>query len=86
MGTLEITLPDSIRRRVEHFASEEGVSTEDFLATVITQRIAVAEADSYIRRRGSRGSAEKMLEILKRVPDGGPESYDRIPKDGEPQR
>jgi len=82
MSTLRIKLPDSIRQRVEHFASEEGVSTDDFLATVITQRIAVAEADSYIRRRGSRGSAARMLDILKRVPDAEPESYDRIPKEG----
>jgi hypothetical protein len=85
MSTLQINLPDSVRKRVEYFASEEGVSTDDFLATIITQRVAVAEADSYIRRRGSRGSAERMLEMLKRVPDVEPESYDRIPKDEEPQ-
>ena len=64
-----MSLPDSIRERVEYFASQEGLSTNDFLTTVITQRVAVAEVDSYIRRRGSKGSAERMLEKLKRVPD-----------------
>ncbi len=82
MSTMQINLPDSIRQRVEFFASEEGVSTDDFLAAVITQRVAVAEADSYIRRRGSRGSAERMLDRLQRVPDVEPEPYDRIPEDG----
>lgn len=83
MSILEVKLPDSIRQRVEHFANEEGVSVDDYLAAVITQRVAVAEADSYVRRRGARGSARRMLETLRSAPDVDPEPYDRIPKDGE---
>ncbi len=83
MSTLQINLPDSVRERVEHFAREDGVSVDDFLTIVIAQRVAVAEADSYIKRRGARGSSERMLELLKRAPDIEPDSYDRIPKKGE---
>ena len=83
MSNLQINLPDSVRERVEHFAREDGVSVSEFLSTVISQRIAVAEADSYIRRRGARGNAERMLETLRRAPDVEPEPWDRLPTTGE---
>lgn len=83
MGNLQINLPNSVRERVEQLAQEDGLSVDEYLATVISQRIAVAEADSYIRRRGSRGSAKRMLQTLRRAPDIEPESWDRIPTEGE---
>ena len=83
MSTLQINLPNSVLERVEQFAREEGVSVDDYLATVISQRIAVAEADSYIRRRGAKGSAKRMLETLRRAPDIEPEPWDRTPVEGE---
>lgn len=57
MSTLNIQLPDSIRQRVGVLAREEGVGVDAFVATVLSQRIAVAEADSYVRRRAAQDSA-----------------------------
>jgi hypothetical protein len=54
---------------VESLAREDGVPVDDFVGSILSQRIAVPEADSYIHRRASRGSAEKMLVILKSAPD-----------------
>ncbi len=79
MSILKVSLPDSVRERVEHFAREDGVSVDDFLATVIAQRVAVAEANSYIQQRGAKGSTARMQELLKKAPDIEPEAYDRIP-------
>lgn len=50
MSTLSIQLPDSIRQRVEVLAHEDGVGVDAFVATMLSQRIAVVEADSYVRR------------------------------------
>ncbi|MFT5465750.1 MAG: hypothetical protein ACI8UO_000845 [Verrucomicrobiales bacterium] len=80
MSTLSISLPDSIKYRVERFAQEDGVSIDDFVATVLTRRIAAADADSYLRERANCGSAEKLLELLEKAPDVEPESCDRIDK------
>lgn len=80
MSTLKVSLPDSVRERVEHFAREDGVSVDDFLATVIAQRIAVAEANSYIQQRGAKSNSTRMLELLEKAPDIEPEAYDRIPE------
>lgn len=78
MSSLSISLPDSIWERVKTFAREDGVSVDDFVATVLSQCVAVAEADSYIRRRASRGSTQQMLEILSQAPRVEPESFDRF--------
>ena len=78
MSTLHISIPDSVRERVESLARDDGVSVEAFVASVLSQRAAVAEADSYIRRRASRGSAKQMIEILEQAPKIEPEPHDRL--------
>ncbi len=80
MSTLSIQLPDSIRQRVEVLAREDGVGVDAFVATVLSQRIAVAEADSYVRRRAAQGSARQMLDILEKAPKVEPEKRDKLIK------
>jgi hypothetical protein len=78
MSTLTITLPDSVRQRVVSMAEEDGVPVEEFVASILAQRVAVADADSYIRRRAASGSSERMLEILRSAPDVEPEECDQL--------
>ena len=78
MSSLRISIPDSVRDRVESLAHEDGVSLDSFVTSVLSQRVAVAEADSYVRRRGRRGSAQQMLDILSQAPKVDPEPYDRL--------
>lgn len=78
MSSLSISIPDSIRERVESLAREDGVSLDAFVASVLSQRVAVADADSYIRRRANRGSARQMLDLLSLAPDVEPEPCDRV--------
>lgn len=75
---MNITVPDSVRSRVEEFAREDGVSVDDFVAAVLSQRVAVANADSYVRNRASRGDAEKLIGLLEKAPDAEPVESDRI--------
>ncbi len=79
MSTLSISIPDSIHQRVEVLAREDGVEVDSFIATVLSQRIAVADADSYVRRRAARGSAQQMLDILAQAPKVEPDPDDRLP-------
>ena len=81
MSSLSISIPDSIRERVESLARADGVSLESFVASLLSQRVAVAEADSYIRRRAVRGSAQQMLDILSSVPSVEPDPEDRLESD-----
>lgn len=78
MSTLTITLPDSIRQRMMSMAEQDGVPIEEFVASILAQRVAVADADSYVRRRAASGSAERMLEILQSAPKVDPDECDRL--------
>jgi len=78
MSSLSISIPESIRERVESLAREDGVSLDAFVAAILSQRVAVADADSYIRRRASRGSAQQMLNVLSQAPKTDPEPFDRL--------
>lgn len=83
MSTLTISIPDSVRNRIEFFAGKDGVSVEDYVSTVLAQRIAVADADSMVQRRAKQGSPERLMELLAAAPDVPPEPQDRIaPKNG----
>ena len=78
MSTLSISLPNSVRRRLEDLAREDSVPLDDFVAATLTQRAAIAEADSYIRLRARRGSPEQLAALLARAPDVPPEERDRV--------
>ena len=79
MSTLTISIPDSVRRRIESLAESDGVPIDAFVASVLSQRVAIADADSYVQRRAARGSAAQMLEILRAAPNVEPEAHDRLP-------
>ena len=78
MSTLSVSIPDSIRRRAESLAHDDGVSFDQFLSTALAEKIAVLDADSYIRQRAARGSREKFERVLAKVSDVEPEADDRL--------
>jgi hypothetical protein len=80
---MNIRIPESIRIRLEYFAKADGVSVDDYVATVLSQRVAVADADSYVQNRAARGSADKLIELLDKAPNVEPESFDQLAASGE---
>lgn len=79
MSSLTISLPDSIRRRVESLAAQDGVPVDTFVSSVLSQRVAVADADSLVKLRATNGSAAQMLEILRAAPKVEPDAEDVRP-------
>ena len=78
MSTLNVNLPESLHRRAQSLAQDDGVPLEQFIATALAEKVAVLDADSYIRERAARGSREKFERILSKVPDVEPEEKDRL--------
>jgi hypothetical protein len=83
MSTLNVNIPESIRRRAEILAQDDGVSLDQFIATALAEKVAVLDADSYIRARAERGSREKFERVLAKVPDVEPEERDRLSPDNK---
>jgi hypothetical protein len=78
MSTLTVSLPDSIRRRVETLAQSDGISFDQFVALALAEKVAVLDAGTYLTERAKRGDREKFEAILSRVPDGVPEKGDEL--------
>lgn len=78
MSTLNVNIPESLRRRAESLAEDDGVPLDQFIATALAEKVAVLDADSYIRERAARGSREKFDRVLSKVPDLEPEEHDRL--------
>ena len=78
MSTLRVNIPESLRRRAQVLAQDDGVPLDQFIATALAEKVAVLDADSYLRERAARGSREKFDAILAKVPDIEPEEHDRI--------
>jgi hypothetical protein len=78
MSTLSVNIPESLRRRAQALAQDDGIPLDQFIATALAEKVAVLDADDYIRERAARGSREKFDAILAKVPDVEPEEHDRI--------
>ena len=76
MSTLTISVPDSIRRRAEALAQNDGISMDQFVALAMAEKVAVLDAGTYLSERAARGSREKFDRILARVPDVPPQQGD----------
>jgi hypothetical protein len=77
MSTANVNIPESLRRRAQALAQDDGVSLDQFVATALAEKVAVLDADSYIRARAARGDREKFERVLAKVPDVEPEEQDR---------
>ena len=78
MSTLSIQLPNSVRECMETLAREDGVPVDSYIVSVLSRRAAVAEADSYVRRRAALGSSEQLAALLAKAPDVAPMPGDEL--------
>jgi hypothetical protein len=81
MSAVQITLPESLRKRAAELAADDGVSLDQFISTALAEKVAVLDADKYIQERAARGSREKFERVLAKVPDVEPEEHDRLPRE-----
>jgi hypothetical protein len=75
---ITIQLRESLLRRVETLAKCDGISLDQFISTALAEKVAVLDADSYLRARVARGSWEKFERVLAKVPNVEPDETDRL--------
>lgn len=69
MNTLTIQLPESLRKRIEALAAQEGYSVSQFLASAAGEKLAVMLTMDYLRREAQAGRREDFERYLAAVPD-----------------
>lgn len=78
MSALSLRLPKSLHEQLKELAQEEGISVNQFVMLAVAQKVASISTIEYLEKRAKRGSREKLLAILNKVPDVEPEAFDRL--------
>jgi hypothetical protein len=67
-----LRLPDNILAEAKRLAAENGASLNQFLSSLIAERIGEMKAIAEIEARVARANPAASLEILRRAPDRPP--------------
>ena len=78
MSVLSLRLPKSMYQQLKKLAEKEGVSMNQFVTLALAEKMATMNAKAYLAERAKRGSRDKLLAVLDKVPDVEPEEYDRL--------
>jgi len=78
MSALSLRLPKSLHEQLRELAQEEGISVNQFVMLAVAEKVASISTIEYLEKRASRGSREKLLSILDKVPDVEPEVFDKL--------
>ena len=78
MSTLSLRLPDSLHKRARDLAKQDGISINQLISTALAEKMAALMTVAYLEERARRGSREKFLAVLEKVPDRPPEPFDEL--------
>ena len=79
MSTLQgVSVPDSLMRYVGELAKREGITVDQFVASAIAEKVSAWDSVEYLKERAKRGSREKFLDALSKVPDVEPADEDKF--------
>ena len=78
MSALSVRLPDSVHKTVKALAEKDNISINQFISSAVIEKITAMETEQYLSMRATRGSREKLGEILDLVPDSEPDTFDKL--------
>jgi len=79
MSNYPLRLPEGLLDQARALAQSEGVSINQFLSTLIAERIGELKALHHVRARIARADRAKVAVVLGRVPDQAPLDGDEMP-------
>ncbi len=79
MSVIEnVTIPESLMKKVRELSEKEGISVDQFISSAVAEKASAWATLEYLEERAERGSREKFLKALDKVPKVEPEKEDRI--------
>jgi hypothetical protein len=79
MSSVTIQLPDSLRKRIEALAAQEGYTLSQFLASAAAEKLSVVATMEYLKQEAAAGRRQDFDHYLKAVPDVPTTDSDRKP-------
>ncbi len=69
MSALSLRLPDSLHNRVKLLSLKDRISINQFVSSAVAEKVSALDTEEYIQKRAQRGSREKFVRAMSRVPD-----------------
>ncbi len=80
MSNYPLRLPEGLMDEARRMAEVQGISINQFLSTLIAERIGELKAFEHVKARVERGNGKKARAVLARAPDRRPLAGDEMPK------
>ena len=78
MTTLTIRLPASLAKKAAELAQEDEISLDQFASLAVAEKMSAWLTRDYLAKRAKRGSREKFLKAMAKVPYVEPEAHDKL--------
>ena len=80
-----LEIPESLLKRAEELAREDGVSLDIWITSALAQKIgAMEQVEAFFKRRAA-GAGKGLKYYLDMVPDAPPDPGDELPEGWTPQ-
>jgi hypothetical protein len=73
--SVSVNVPEELYRRASEVATAENISVDDVFALAFEERLLEFER---LKDKASRGSYEKFLRVMSKIPAGEPADNDRL--------
>ena len=73
--SVSVNIPEELYRRASEVAAAENVSVDDLFASAFEERVLEFER---LKEKASRGSYEKFMRVMAKVPIVQPPEHDRL--------
>jgi hypothetical protein len=79
MSVIEnVTVPESLLKQVRELSEREGITVDQFVSSAIAEKASAWTTVEYLKERAARGSREKFLNALSKVPKVETKEEDKI--------
>jgi hypothetical protein len=72
MTTISLRIPESLHHTVKDLVKREGISMNQFITLALAEKVTAIATEEYLTERAKRGSREKFLAAMSKVPDVEP--------------
>ena len=73
-----VAIPESLLKKVRELSEKEGITVDQFVSSAIAEKASAWATIEYLKERAKRGSREKFLKALSKVPTVEPDEADKI--------
>ncbi|HHW63179.1 MAG TPA: toxin-antitoxin system HicB family antitoxin [Rhodocyclaceae bacterium] len=78
MSNFALRMPESLHTYAKKLAQEDNTSLNQFIVMAVAEKVSALNTEAFFKERAARGSTERFLEVMNKVPDHPPQRGDEL--------